>query len=149
GSPRESVEAKSAKCSERPQKGRHRYVCSPSDVIKKTNDLAVIKQKHENEIDADSGVNLIYPILTGSWLSKYSISLRSDLISKGRSLFPDGNVIIASSSANSSSNWLGEEEVVLPLNGLITIGEVKSLEVSCLIFKVNISSLSRRIISSS
>nr|GFA49683.1 putative reverse transcriptase domain-containing protein [Tanacetum cinerariifolium] len=36
GSPRESEEAKSAKRSKLPQKGRHRYVCSPSDVIKKT-----------------------------------------------------------------------------------------------------------------
>nr|GFB52529.1 hypothetical protein [Tanacetum cinerariifolium] len=33
--------------------------------------------------------------------------------------------IRASSSANSSSKWSGEEEVVLPLNGLITSGEVK------------------------
>nr|GFC32762.1 hypothetical protein [Tanacetum cinerariifolium] len=38
GSPHESKEAKSARCSEQPQKGQHRYVCSPSDVIKKTND---------------------------------------------------------------------------------------------------------------
>nr|GFD47693.1 hypothetical protein [Tanacetum cinerariifolium] len=36
GSPRESEEAKSARRSEQPHNGRHRYVCSPSDVIKKT-----------------------------------------------------------------------------------------------------------------
>ncbi|GJR22175.1 hypothetical protein Tco_0970702 [Tanacetum coccineum] len=41
--------------------------------------------------------------LVGSLLRKYSISLRSDSISKGRSSFPGGNVIRASSSANSSS----------------------------------------------
>nr|GFD47941.1 hypothetical protein [Tanacetum cinerariifolium] len=35
-SPRESEEAKSARHTEWPQRGRHRYVCSPSDVIKKT-----------------------------------------------------------------------------------------------------------------
>nr|GEU67198.1 reverse transcriptase domain-containing protein [Tanacetum cinerariifolium] len=64
--------------------------------------------------------------LVGSWLSKYSISLRSDSISKGRSSFPDGNVIRASSSTNSSSKWSREEEAVLPLNGLITSSEVKS-----------------------
>nr|GFD44167.1 hypothetical protein [Tanacetum cinerariifolium] len=34
GSPRESREAKSARRSEQPQKGRCWYVCSPSDVIK-------------------------------------------------------------------------------------------------------------------
>nr|GFD43545.1 hypothetical protein [Tanacetum cinerariifolium] len=36
GSPRESGVARSARRSEQPQKGRRRYVCSPSDVIKKT-----------------------------------------------------------------------------------------------------------------
>nr|GFD29550.1 hypothetical protein [Tanacetum cinerariifolium] len=36
GSPRESEEAKPTRRSEQPQKGRYRYVCSPSDVINKT-----------------------------------------------------------------------------------------------------------------
>nr|GFD25380.1 hypothetical protein [Tanacetum cinerariifolium] len=36
GSPRESEEAKSTRRFEQQQKGLHRYVCSPSDVIKKT-----------------------------------------------------------------------------------------------------------------
>ncbi|GKB44131.1 hypothetical protein Tco_0889073 [Tanacetum coccineum] len=40
--------------------------------------------------------------LIGSWLSKYSNSLRLDSASKGRSSFLGGNVIRASSSTNSS-----------------------------------------------
>nr|GFB20467.1 hypothetical protein [Tanacetum cinerariifolium] len=53
---------------------------------------------------------------------------RSNSISNERSSFLGGNVIRASSSANSSSKWSikEEEEVVLPLNGLITFGEGKS-----------------------
>nr|GFB82709.1 reverse transcriptase domain-containing protein [Tanacetum cinerariifolium] len=56
-----------------------------------------------------------------------------DSISKGRSSFPGGNVIRASSSVKSSSKWSGEEEVpVYKLPGKITLRyDVQSLTLKC------------------
>nr|GEV65039.1 transcription factor MYBS3 [Tanacetum cinerariifolium] len=85
--------------------------------------IDLVDEQVTNSLTLVADIDSFFLVLhSRSWLSKYSICLRSDLISNERSSFPSVNVTRASSSANSSRKWLGEEEVVLLLKGLITSG---------------------------